>query len=219
MQYFSCKIFILNFSLNSKIQRIQHPPRATLKINSSIHQRPRLTALLKTHLKPQTYHPSHDDKTHPTMFLPRKIHPWHQTDPMMIKVSTAGWISLLQYLILLIEESLTLENEKENDSRSGQATQAVIQRRRRPKRRSTGVVHVDMDVSLTNLNRHHYSNCFVSINQDIDPDNRQESPVDNGEDKDVVSKNSERNCVKIDCASVKQQRLIRSCNRKNPSLT
>ncbi|XP_037036554.1 protein phosphatase 1 regulatory subunit 12B isoform X9 [Bradysia coprophila] len=37
------------------------------------------------------------------------------------------------------------ENDKENDSRTAQATQAVIQRRRRPKRRSTGVVHVDMD--------------------------------------------------------------------------
>lgn len=41
-----------------------------------------------------------------------------------------------------------LENEKDNDNRNAaQATQAVIQRRRRPKRRSTGVVHVDMDVS------------------------------------------------------------------------
>ncbi|XP_063987626.1 protein phosphatase 1 regulatory subunit 12A isoform X6 [Diachasmimorpha longicaudata] len=37
------------------------------------------------------------------------------------------------------------EQDKENDSRNVQATQAVIQRRRRPKRRSTGVVHVDMD--------------------------------------------------------------------------
>ncbi|XP_043287516.1 protein phosphatase 1 regulatory subunit 12A isoform X7 [Venturia canescens] len=37
------------------------------------------------------------------------------------------------------------EQDKENDSRNAQATQAVIHRRRRPKRRSTGVVHVDMD--------------------------------------------------------------------------
>jgi len=37
------------------------------------------------------------------------------------------------------------EQDKENDVRAVQATQAVIQRRRRPKRRSTGVVHVDMD--------------------------------------------------------------------------
>ncbi|XP_055708398.1 protein phosphatase 1 regulatory subunit 12A isoform X3 [Phlebotomus papatasi] len=57
------------------------------------------------------------------------------------------------------------ENDKENDSRSVQATQAVIQRRRRPKRRSTGVVHVDMD--------------------EIDPE-RQESPVD-GDDKESGS--------------------------------
>jgi len=40
-----------------------------------------------------------------------------------------------------------IENDKENDNRGVQATQAVIQRRKRPKRRSTGVVHVDMDVS------------------------------------------------------------------------
>lgn len=57
----------------------------------------------------------------------------------------------------------TLENDKENDSRTGQATQAVIQRRRRPKRRSTGVARFDKD--------------------DIDPD-RQESPGD-GDDKEV----------------------------------
>nr|CAD7401131.1 unnamed protein product [Timema cristinae] len=37
------------------------------------------------------------------------------------------------------------EQDKENDIRNAQATQGVIQRRRRPKRRSTGVVHVDMD--------------------------------------------------------------------------
>ncbi|PSN38130.1 hypothetical protein C0J52_08225 [Blattella germanica] len=37
------------------------------------------------------------------------------------------------------------EQDKENDIRNAQATQAVIQRRRRPKRRSTGVVVVDMD--------------------------------------------------------------------------
>lgn len=37
------------------------------------------------------------------------------------------------------------EQDKENDIRNVQASQAVIQRRRRPKRRSTGVVHVDMD--------------------------------------------------------------------------
>lgn len=43
--------------------------------------------------------------------------------------------------------ALYIEQDKENDSRNAQATQAVIQRRRRPKRRSTGVVHVDMDVS------------------------------------------------------------------------
>ena len=44
--------------------------------------------------------------------------------------------------------SYVSEQDKENDSRNAQATQAVIQRRRRPKRRSTGVVHVDMDVSI-----------------------------------------------------------------------
>lgn len=52
------------------------------------------------------------------------------------------------------------ENEKDNDSRGGQATQALIQRRRRPKRRSTGV-------------------CNVSA-EDSDGD-RQDSPVDGDE--------------------------------------
>lgn len=39
----------------------------------------------------------------------------------------------------------TTENEKDNDSRGGQATQALIQRRRRPKRRSTGVCNVSAE--------------------------------------------------------------------------
>lgn len=42
------------------------------------------------------------------------------------------------------------ENEKENDSRGVQATQAIIQRRRRPKRRSTGVCNVGVEVNLNN---------------------------------------------------------------------
>ncbi|XP_063236484.1 protein phosphatase 1 regulatory subunit 12A isoform X11 [Bacillus rossius redtenbacheri] len=37
------------------------------------------------------------------------------------------------------------EQDKENEVRNAQATQGVIQRRRKPKRRSTGVVHLDMD--------------------------------------------------------------------------
>ncbi|XP_033352811.1 protein phosphatase 1 regulatory subunit 12A isoform X6 [Bombus vosnesenskii] len=45
----------------------------------------------------------------------------------------------------LLKQPEDKEQDKENDSRNAQATQAVIQRRRRPKRRSTGVVHVDMD--------------------------------------------------------------------------
>lgn len=43
------------------------------------------------------------------------------------------------------------ENEKENDSRGVQATQAIIQRRRRPKRRSTGVCNVGIEVILNNI--------------------------------------------------------------------
>lgn len=84
----------------------------------------------------------------------------------------------------------SLENEKDNDNRSGQSTQAVIQRRRRPKRRSTGVVHVDMEVSGENHSDADDTHVLYS-DQDIDPEYRQESPVDNGEDKDVVSKNSD----------------------------
>lgn len=40
---------------------------------------------------------------------------------------------------------LGVDQDKENEFRNHQATQAVIQRRKRPKRRSTGVVHVDFD--------------------------------------------------------------------------
>ncbi|RZF38920.1 hypothetical protein LSTR_LSTR005167 [Laodelphax striatellus] len=72
------------------------------------------------------------------------------------------------------------EGDKENDARSaqGQATQAVIQRRRRPKRRSTGVVHVDMD--------------------EIDPD-RQDSSGGGGGD--------ETNCNSSESGEEKSQRL------------
>lgn len=41
--------------------------------------------------------------------------------------------------------SFYTDQDKENEIRNHQATQAVIQRRKRPKRRSTGVVHVDLD--------------------------------------------------------------------------
>lgn len=94
------------------------------------------------------------------------------------------------------------ENDKENDSRSAQANQTAIQRRRRPKRRSTGVVHVDMDVSFHAIRKCSspsilpyaiYKDCLVSWHgplircllhslQDLDPD-RQESF--DGDDKEV----------------------------------
>ncbi|XP_017028176.1 protein phosphatase 1 regulatory subunit 12B isoform X15 [Drosophila kikkawai] len=54
------------------------------------------------------------------------------------------------------------DNDKENDNR----TQTVIQRRRKPKRRSTGVVHIDMD--------------------ELDPERQTESNNDN-EDKEKES--------------------------------
>lgn len=54
------------------------------------------------------------------------------------------------HVIQLIKGLLDIpDQDKENEVRNAQATQAVIQRRRRPKRRSTGVVHIDMDVSCT----------------------------------------------------------------------
>lgn len=56
------------------------------------------------------------------------------------------------YLIYIVSEIINLnitENEKDNDSRSGLSSQALVQRRRRPKRRSTGLVHVDMEVKFT----------------------------------------------------------------------
>ncbi|XP_041450099.1 protein phosphatase 1 regulatory subunit 12A isoform X3 [Drosophila obscura] len=52
------------------------------------------------------------------------------------------------------------ENDKENDNR----TQTVIQRRRKPKRRSTGVVHIDMD--------------------ELDPERQNESSNNDNEDKE-----------------------------------
>ncbi|ALC43258.1 Mbs [Drosophila busckii] len=53
-----------------------------------------------------------------------------------------------------------IDNDKENDNR----TQTVIQRRRKPKRRSTGVVHLDMD--------------------ELDPERQNESSNNDNEDKD-----------------------------------
>ncbi|XP_064540123.1 protein phosphatase 1 regulatory subunit 12B isoform X25 [Drosophila montana] len=55
------------------------------------------------------------------------------------------------------------DNDKENDNR----TQTVIQRRRKPKRRSTGVVHIDMD--------------------EIDPDRQHDTANNDKEDKDKES--------------------------------
>ena len=60
---------------------------------------------------------------------------------MMTKVRGRG-LFINAFFIYFV----TLENDKENDSRVGLTAQGVIQRRRRPKRRSTGVVHVDMEV-------------------------------------------------------------------------
>ncbi|XP_075228730.1 myosin binding subunit isoform X3 [Lycorma delicatula] len=61
------------------------------------------------------------------------------------------------------------EQDKENDVRNAQATQAVIQRRRRPKRRSTGVVHVDMD--------------------EIDPDRQESGGGGGGDDENLHNSN------------------------------
>ncbi|CAG9799807.1 unnamed protein product [Chironomus riparius] len=62
------------------------------------------------------------------------------------------------------------ENDKENDNRGGLSAQAAIQRRRRPKRRSTGVVHVDME--------------------EIDQEYRHEVPADNDECKNLSGNES-----------------------------
>jgi hypothetical protein len=61
------------------------------------------------------------------------------------------------------------EQDKENDIRNAQATQAVIQRRRRPKRRSTGVVHIDMDVCISlielNFRKQDIYACILSLDE------------------------------------------------------
>lgn len=51
----------------------------------------------------------------------------------------------LFYLHMFTRYFSYVDQDKENELRNHQATQAVIQRRKRPKRRSTGVVHVDFD--------------------------------------------------------------------------
>jgi hypothetical protein len=43
--------------------------------------------------------------------------------------------------------SSVAEDDQDNESKSGLSSQALVQRRRRPKRRSTGLVHVDMEVN------------------------------------------------------------------------
>lgn len=85
------------------------------------------------------------------------------------------------------------DQDKENDSRNAQATQAVIQRRRRPKRRSTGVVHVDIDVSSLLVCKFLvapafllYSKFTLFILQEIDPD-RQESGAEASKNSEEVS--------------------------------
>lgn len=56
-------------------------------------------------------------------------------------------LSLFFFLVSLFQLfHFCLDNDKENDNRN-LAAQSAIQRRRKPKRRSTGVVHIDMDVS------------------------------------------------------------------------
>lgn len=72
---------------------------------------------------------------------------------VMFKISCSGPIVAPKNVFkTCIFQFSFADNDKENENRtgsSGQATQGVIQRRRRPKRRSTGVVHVDMDVSCS----------------------------------------------------------------------
>lgn len=73
---------------------------------------------------------------------------------MMIEVGGAVGDSFFFWTNVKILFGSIPDNDKENDNRtgvSGQSTQGVIQRRRRPKRRSTGVVHIDMDVSKVHI--------------------------------------------------------------------
>lgn len=60
-----------------------------------------------------------------------------------MKTFCFNFIDLIQVCIWC--SSFYTDQDKENEFRNHQATQAVIQRRKRPKRRSTGVVHVDLD--------------------------------------------------------------------------
>lgn len=55
----------------------------------------------------------------------------------IVLLATTIYDKNMTYLLLSL-----IENEKDNDRSGSQATQALIQRRRRPKRRSTGVCNV-----------------------------------------------------------------------------
>lgn len=134
--------FIVKFAYRSSTRN--HLDRVTLKQ----HRLLLLTERPKILLKPQTYHPSLDSTLLRT-FLQRKRRLWHQIDPMTTKVGEAK----IKIVAMSANHNIIFsENEKETDSRSGPATQGMIQRRRRPKRRSTGVVHVDMEVNkLSNV--------------------------------------------------------------------
>lgn len=88
---------------------------------------------------------------------------------------------------------ISVEQDKENDARNAQAlaTQAAIQRRRRPKRRSTGVVAFDnIDVSITMQ----FEMTFSIINyyrkdMDSEKDNNTVSSGGGGDCEDVSKTN------------------------------
>lgn len=129
-------------------------PRTTpapSRMSSIVFQRPRwpsegrtATAVLSTVSQtPQT--PSETPHNHNSPAFPTATRPASAPELATTTTATSNDASLHLRRSLKSEENK--ENDKENDNRSSaQATQAVIQRRRRPKRRSTGVVHVDMEV-------------------------------------------------------------------------
>uniref|UniRef100_A0A1B0A6C5 Uncharacterized protein n=1 Tax=Glossina pallidipes TaxID=7398 RepID=A0A1B0A6C5_GLOPL len=170
-----------NQSIHTIGRPVSAPPNSTIT-NSSI-------ATLTSASATSSHTEADTSSTGP--FVPRRVSASTSTTALMPEtctVSTATTNSVATTTSGISSANDDRDNDKENDSRSALATQAVIQRRRKPKRRSTGVVHIDMD--------------------DLDPE-RQD---DDTEDREVVIiKEREVNYVTYASGQVVCNTLIRIC--------
>ncbi|XP_037901494.1 protein phosphatase 1 regulatory subunit 12B isoform X6 [Glossina fuscipes] len=127
-----------NQSIHTIGRPVSAPPNSTIT-NSSIAT---LTSASATSSHTEA------DTSSTGSFMPRRVSASTSTTalvPETCTVSTTTTNSVATTTSGISSANDDRDNDKENDSRSALATQAVIQRRRKPKRRSTGVVHIDMD--------------------------------------------------------------------------